>query len=394
MSMESKPSRPRDAMSVAKKAAFATAICMAALVAVEVGLRLFVLPPTPHLSRPDAGTSGGYHALLQQTDRVYDGSSWVRAYRGQVYSQAKAKTWRVVCLGGSTTWGHHLERGQTWPAMLEAKLRDRGLDVEVINAARPWYATTHSVTNYAVQMRYFDPDVVIVMHGINDLVRSFSAPGEPPPEWDYGSYQGPMTNVLKGYRASHREKTFRRYNPVRLARDSAIYRLVSRANGAGEHATEVDLGLDAYVTLDSFRSHLAYLVELARGDGVDVVLATQPHVYNREDLSSLPSFDSTMRGVYMKTPGGSVVSAVSVRRAMHAVRDVVVDCAREHAVTLVDAERRVGGAIDNFMDDFHLTPGGNEAVADTMVDAVAGLLKRPVARRLSSTDESGTDITP
>ena len=390
----SKQSQRSESMPVARKAAFAMAVCLAALVAAEVGLRLFQIPPTPHLFRPDAGTSGGYHALLQHTDRVHDGSSWVRAYRGRVYPRSKATTWRVVCLGGSTTWGHHLEREQTWPALLEAKLRDRGLDVEVINAARPWYATTHSVTNYAVAMRYYEPDVVIVMHAINDLVRSFPAPGEPPPEWDYGSYQGPMTNVLKGYRARNRDSKFSRFNPLRIARNSAVYGLISRTQAASERAVEVEVGLDAFVAIDSFRAHLGYLVELARSDGVDVVLTTQPHVYDREDLSSLPSFDSTMREVFMKTPNGSVVSALSVKRAMRAAREVVVDCAREHGVTLVDAERRVGGELDNFMDDFHLTASGNETVADAMVDAVGELLTRSIARRLSTAEASGARITP
>ena len=41
---------------------------------------------------------------------------------------------RILALGDSMTFGFYLEESETWPARLEALLRERGRDVEVVNA--------------------------------------------------------------------------------------------------------------------------------------------------------------------------------------------------------------------------------------------------------------------
>ena len=76
---------------------------------------------------------------------------------------------------------------------------------------------------------------------------------------------------------------------------------------------DVDVGTEAFTTLDSFRAHLDYLARLCLADRRSVVVATQAHVYEREDLSSLSDFKKTMRQTYMQTADGAVISAASLR---------------------------------------------------------------------------------
>lgn len=373
-------------LSLTRKALFAAVLVAPIVLGAELGLRYFYFPAAPRAFRPAGGTAGGFHALLQHSGRTERDGRLVRAYRGRVYDRDKGTRLRVVCLGGSTTWGQSLEPDQTWPLMLEEKLRLEGHDVEVINAGRTWYTTAHSVTSYATQMRYYDPDIVIVMHGVNDLARSFSVPGEPPPEWDYGSYQGPMQNVLSGYRKGLRHASWSSWHPARLLTASAIYRLAFERADV-QTVESVDVGLDRFPTLDSFGEHLRYLTRLIRDDGRRIVLATQAHVYDRADLSTLPKLGVTMREVYMKTATGAVVSPASLRSAMRAVRAKTIDIAGSYSAPLADVERAIAGRTELFLDDFHLNEQGNAVVAQTMAEVLRPLLEDVAVARL---DESAS----
>ncbi len=375
-------------LSFARRVGFTLISLIPVVLGLELGLRYACFPAPPRPYRPEAGTNGGYHALLQHADRVNVDGEWVRAYRGRTFSRAKTAMFRILCLGGSTTWGHHLETDQTWPFMLQQRLRKFGYDVEVINAGRPWYTTVHSITNYATQMRYYNPDVVVVMHGVNDLARSFPAPNEPPPEWDYGSYQGPMKNVLSGYRANNRSTKLGDLNPFRLIRSSAIYRLAfDRSDGSA--IPEQRLSRDDFPTLEPFRTHLDYLTRLCLDDHRAVVLATQAHVYERADMATLPHFDSTMRQTYMKTRSGAVAAAASVRSAMRIVRNTVHDVARRRGVAVADIQQTVGNDAKYFVDDFHLNADGNAVAARTLVDVL-----RPMLDEMSTADRHVDSVLP
>ena len=290
----------------------------------------------------------------------------------------------MVCLGGSTTWGHRLPGEAAWPALVEASLRAEGYDVEIINAGRPWYTTAHSVTNYALQMRHFDPDVVVVMHGMNDLERSFPLPGEPAGEWDYGGYQGPMRRVLEVYRDAQDGTPWRpgdwldslalhRLVRDRTAIDRKFYETM-RSPVASDAPTNADVGLEAFTTLAPYRANLEYLVDLCRRDDRTVVLCTQPHVYAREDLSVLDGVIEVTRKQFLKTADGRPISRESVRLGMKSVRNIVMDVARHDNVTLADPERAIGDHLDYFMDDLHLNAQGNALAAEVVTDALRPLL--------------------
>ncbi len=77
---------------------------------------------------------------------------------------------RIACLGGSTTQnGFGADRVQ-YPRELEGILRERsGTPVEVMNWGVDGWTTAESMINLHLSVLDFDPDVVIVLHGINDV---------------------------------------------------------------------------------------------------------------------------------------------------------------------------------------------------------------------------------
>ena len=371
-------------LSTGKRLLFGAIVVIPALVALEAGLGYLGVAPLPPEPMSIAGTEQHFHALLQHVDRIEQNGKLVRAYRGKAYDQVKTTEFRVVCLGGSTTWGHRLPQEDTWPAILEEMLRRDGYDIEIINAARPYYTTAHSLGNYCLQMRHYDPDVVVIMHGMNDLERSFPQPGEPGVEWDYGSYQGPMRRVLETYQQKQRPGP---WHPLDMLNRSVIYRLICeqtaldrkfygdlRREAEGDHTSGIDVGLDAFPTIAIFRSNLEYLARLCLDDGRLVLLSTQPHVYERTDLDALDNVVEVTRKEFLIDRDRQPISRRGVRLGMRGIRDATLDVAKRFNMALADPERAVNAQLEYFMDDLHLNAGGNTVAAEAIAEALRPIL--------------------
>ena len=86
---------------------------------------------------------------------------------------------RIVAIGDSFTYGWGVEIEQTWLKLLEANLRDAGVDAETINVGKPgtgppFYA---EISERAIPL--FEPDIVIVaMLQGNDLAAAGPETGE------------------------------------------------------------------------------------------------------------------------------------------------------------------------------------------------------------------------
>lgn len=78
---------------------------------------------------------------------------------------------RIVALGGSTTYGLLVETEQAYPAQLERILREEyGYEnVEVINAGVIGYDSWNSVVNLAFRALELQPDMIIIYHATNDI---------------------------------------------------------------------------------------------------------------------------------------------------------------------------------------------------------------------------------
>ena len=94
-------------------------------------------------------------------------------YRGPEITIPKPdEIYRVVALGGSTTYGLFLDLWQlAYPRQLqEALQRDYGYDqVELVNAGVPHYSTWESAVNMLLRIPDLEPDLIIIYHGINDV---------------------------------------------------------------------------------------------------------------------------------------------------------------------------------------------------------------------------------
>ncbi|MCZ7584274.1 MAG: GDSL-type esterase/lipase family protein [Deltaproteobacteria bacterium] len=76
---------------------------------------------------------------------------------------------RIVCVGGSSTYGIGVEPSAVWPAVLEAMLKSAGYRVEVINAGIPGYRSFQIFILLRDFLLEYEPDAVLMYAGFNDL---------------------------------------------------------------------------------------------------------------------------------------------------------------------------------------------------------------------------------
>jgi lysophospholipase L1-like esterase len=126
-------------------------------------------------------------------------------YRGKAVTLEKPEgTLRILCLGGSTTYGTGVDRPeQAYPAVLEelldADLPEGYADMEVMNGGLPWGTTAEALLHYHFRYRYYHPDVVVLNVGGNDA-QGVAMPHYHP---DASHWRRPMANLHalpKGWR--------------------------------------------------------------------------------------------------------------------------------------------------------------------------------------------------
>ena len=102
-------------------------------------------------------------------------------YRGDEIDIPKpAGQFRIVCLGGSTTYTADVkDYRNSYPYLLEIFLNTKGYDdVTVVNAGGGSWSSWESLINFQLRVLDLEPDLVIVYHGINDISPRFVWPPE------------------------------------------------------------------------------------------------------------------------------------------------------------------------------------------------------------------------
>lgn len=281
---------------------------------------------------------------------------------------------RVLALGGSTTESRSLAPEDRYPTRLETLLSDAdgARDVRVYNAGRAWYSTRHSLSTYSDHYYRLRPDVLVVMHAINDLYRSCT-----PQAFSSGAYNDRWTHY---YGASIRG--VRPYSLWKWLVDAAVPGETDPADmwysAIRHHPASVPV--ERFVSIGPYEAYLDRLVEIAMNDGVRVVLVTQPSIYaatvvEREELHLgmaerfCLSSDDYMRRTYP--------DASSMEAAMGAFNAIVRRVASCRGAVLADAAASLDGRPELFSDDVHHTPRGSAAIAEIVAPAVETAVANP-----------------
>jgi len=100
-------------------------------------------------------------------------------YRGKEIVLPKPDNeFRIVCMGGSTTYDDSLDYCQTYPALLEDQLREEGYNVTIVNAGVDAWASYEILIALAFRVSYLDADMIVLYSGLNDFASRIVWPPE------------------------------------------------------------------------------------------------------------------------------------------------------------------------------------------------------------------------
>lgn len=284
-------------------------------------------------------------------------------------------TFRVLALGGSTTRGFKLPAPDAYPAVLERVLRERTGDanIEVINAGQDWYTTKHSLINYVTYAQAWDPDLVVVIHAINDIGRSFSHP-----EYTIGEYNAAYSNYYAQASDAAHGTPFEAYIERRYLR-WFTYAWISSLR-----IRDYDFPPAFYRSIRPFRRNLEKLIDYVRADGADIMLVSQSFIY-RESMAPEELAVSYREEIMSEKTGAisrRVASTGSLARAMTAFNSVTRSVAEQRSTMFVDAASIVPKDLRHHMDDVHHTALGARVLANAIADAI--IEEGVIARRASA----------
>lgn len=252
-------------------------------------------------------------------------------YRGAEIAIPKpAGTTRIVCLGGSTTYGWQVNDDEAWPAVLQELLNDAAPDltVEVVNAGVESYTSAESLANLAFRVLELQPDLLVVHHAANDVRPRRYANFVP----SYDHYRKVWNGSPTGYDPQGGEL-------------SGINFFIQQAHPA--EAGEPLANLAAAGT-GTFLRNMISMLGVAEAHGLPLVLTTLP--YDAEGAKADPGL------------GPGIDEHNALLRGL----------ASQRGVPLVDLAARFSG--NGFIDPIHLDAAGCREKAQLMANGLVDLL--------------------
>lgn len=244
----------------------------------------------------------------------------------------------IFCLGGSTTeWPD--SHGTSWPLMLEKELRQLyGTDtIMVFNFGKQWYTSLHTLINYETNLRQLNPDVIILMHNINDLLQNadFSYLSKSRFREDYGHFMGPSRDIFANdglffgsYMTNFKHMWYFKHQRITIEQDT-------------------------FPGLESYTRNINNLIDLASVDCTKVVLMTQPNIYsvNMDDETKKRCVMVNYEAVGKEKRWGYQTAYNGLNQYNQKIKGI----AEERGVYFIDLDSCIPKSLIYFKDDVHYT---------------------------------------
>jgi len=262
-------------------------------------------------------------------------NSNAHGFRGGPIEMPKpAGLYRIVCLGGSTTYSFRVDDDQTYPVQLQSALASArpDVDVEVINAGVESYTTAESLNNLVFRVLDLDPDAIVVYHGAND-VRARR----------YGNYVSGYEHFRRNWNGSVDRFTGRRDYL------GGINELIQfeRPDPPGDPASNL-----AASDTTAYRRNITSMVVVAKAHGVLPVLVTLALDERFARNEQQPEL------------------IVGVEQHNEVTREV----AASHGAVLIDLASQFPTNANLFVDSVHLNEAGCKTKAEIIAADMASLL--------------------
>jgi lysophospholipase L1-like esterase len=279
-------------------------------------------------------------------------------YRGPLVSVEKPRgTYRIVLLGGSTTFGFGVDDHDTIDAHMRTLLNRRlpGACFEVVNLALGGYDSYQVYERMRVDGTRLAPHLVIINSGINDVRNALYPRLTFPPD--------PRTLIWEPVMQTMRDEAAR---GPRFSTRVQHYSYLARIPGYAMEVLGQREGLRAIQTtepddsaVDYFETNIVRTTELAFAVGAAVILSTPPSALS---VRNKPS-DPPEKSYWIRDAG----TTEAYRRRLAARLRAIAERQRASGRPTRYVTHDLPG--DHFLDDAHLTGAGNRKMADGFVEA-------------------------
>jgi lysophospholipase L1-like esterase len=280
-------------------------------------------------------------------------------FRGEEFSAVKPPgVYRIVALGGSTTYGIGLNDDETYPYYLQKELRKRlGTDkIEVINAGLVSATSAETLSRFLLKILPLEPDMVILYEGYNDLPpRMFNGFSD-----DYYNFRKNPQNHFSWlsqsllYRAAASGlKASLHYPNMTLL--SEIWKFENMPQDDSKKIANFNSTTNAV-----YERNLDYIIALAKAKNITVVLST--FVFDDDS----PNWNNYMPDeLWGKGIGQN--------------NEAIQELAGKYNLPLIDLYSYGLEHKNIFHDSIHLTAEGDEEMADVFADTIAPIVKEEMS---------------
>lgn len=312
-----------------------------------------------------------YYNVARIKDRIVEYHPYLQLNPVLPDGQIRKDNFNIICLGGSTTeFKDSKKRG--WPDRVQELLVDRTKkeNIRVYNLGRQWYTTLHTLINYETNIRVVKPDVMIVMHGINDFYHNadFSYSSHGSFRDDYGHFYGPVDILITGH--------------------SFIKAILDRIDFWYYKPREV-VDQRSFPGLVPFERNLNSLIDLAEIDNVKILLMTQPNIYkekmSEEELNHINMFN---KGAFGPDKMWSPATAV---RGMDLYNESIREIAKERNIPLIDLEKEIPKSLEFFYDEVHYRDKTFDIIAEYVAGELATIIGEEAGKLGSSSRYQRTE---
>lgn len=292
-------------------------------------------------------------------------------FRGADFTTEKPPgTLRVVCLGGSSTFGYTNTDGGTYPFLLQRLFQLREVEggvprVQVLNAGIPHFNTNHLVALLEQEALGWSPDVLTLYCAYNDAIYPLAENRWQAATRKLDEYSAAFACVRKLLNARLGEVVFHQWSAylpqmdaARLARQIELHRAMTRSN-------------------------LERIAALATGAGARVVLVRQPMTlwYTRRERGlvegprpALSYADEVAQVRARLATSGAIPGWESALLVHQAVLEEIDAFAARHAYPLVDNVALIDAQPDGLSTYVHLSEEANARLAQALYGVIAPLV--------------------
>ena len=285
-------------------------------------------------------------------------------FRGPDFEPSKTPgTFRILALGGSSTFGFHNEDDETYPHYLQRLFDDDagGPRVEVINGGFPYYTTASIRSLVEAEILSYEPDLVTLYTAYNDA------------SWPWS-----LNPFVKTLFWVQQHSSIYLVIKETIFPDVRVYQLQNRARrrrpGASVGLEKIDA--DAEAIAARYRHNVTAVIDSFRNRGIDLLVIRQPMttaVVNR-GFDSL-SYAEEHAAVRDKLASGSPPHPFELRMIYHQRLLQELDAiAAGRGVPVVDNVAITDPDRTQLTSHVHLSAEGNLHLAEALQAAIGPVL--------------------